>query len=232
MIFTRDQLSNVVCNIRTPVIGGEKVGTAIIIGKDDNVHILTAAHVANDINQTSYVIISDQNGNPTRVLLSMFLGGSTFVNHSTADLAKADVQLNAANYPFFQKRCFPYSQIDLSGSVISKDIELTTIGFPNGLGSSANKFSPLTYRSYVSSPAISLGRFDNNIPCDFIILENPSTQGYSGGPVFDLGYMIVGNMTSSSGATKLHGIVHGTIGDATGGKMSAITPVSYLKGWL
>jgi hypothetical protein len=62
-------------------------------------------------------------------------------------------------------------------------------------------------------------------------LESPSVGGYSGGPVFDLGYQIVGVMTTTTGSGKTicHGLIHGTISDDTGGKMAAVTPAFYLS---
>ncbi len=232
MIFQRDLLSNVICNIRIPLGANEEIGTAIFIEKNNEPYLLTAAHVVKNLNYKTYVILSDSKGVPTKVDLNVLLGGSKFDIHSEADLAKAKIVLTKDNALYMENRCFPYSQIDLTENPISKDIELTTIGFPLGLGSTGAKFSPLTYRTYVAAPLITLPRFDNKIPSDFIILELPFTGGYSGGPMFDLGYLISGAMTTTKEKTVLHGIVHGTIPDATGGKLAAITPCKYLSNWL
>lgn len=233
MIIHRDALSNVVCNIRIPLANGEEeIGTAVFIQKENDIYLLTASHVITNLNPQAYAIISDPNSIPQVVLLSILLGGTTFTHHPQADLAKAKIFLNIGNEAYFNGRCFPYNQIDISNNLISKDVELTTIGFPLGLGSLGPKFSPLTYRSYASSPMITLSRFDNKIPCDFLILESPSIGGYSGGPLFDLGYVIVGTSMTTKEKTILHGLVHGTIPDITGGKLAAITPCKYLAGWL
>jgi S1-C subfamily serine protease len=232
MIFQRDTLGNVICNIRIPLGAQEEIGTAIFIAKNNEPFLLTASHVVKNMNALAYVILSDTNGVPTKVLLTELLGGSSFIDHPTADLAKAKINVTAINTPFLSGRCFPYEQIDITNNPISKDIELTTIGFPLGLGAVGAKFSPLTYRTYVASPVITLPRFDNHVPSDFIILELPSIGGYSGGPTFDLGYVISGGMTTTKENTILHGIVHGTIQDQTGGKLAAITPCKYLNGWL
>ncbi len=235
-IFHRDALSKVVCNIRTPIAGPQgpvdEIGTAIFIGKNNHAFLLTAAHVIRNINAQSYVILSNNAGAPESVLLSDLLGGATFEIHAQADLAKSQIHPTATNTAHLTGRCFPYAQIDISDNLISKDVELTTIGFPKGLGSAGAKFTPLTFRTFVSGQAISLPRFDNQVVCDFIILETPATGGYSGGPLFDLGYLISGAMTTTKANTILHGIVHGTIGDQTGGKLAAITPCKYLNGWL
>ena len=229
MIFERDQLNTVVCNIRIPSSGGtEEIGTAIFIAKDSDCYLLTAAHVVKNINTSS----SDIKQNPQKVDLSIILGGAAFINHPVADLAYARINMNAVNSAYLQNRCFPYDHIDITTNTISKDVELTIIGFPLGLGAIGTKFSPLTFRTFVSSPQITLPRFDNHINCDFIILELPSTGGYSGGPLFDLGYIKSALMHMTKEKTVLHGIVHGTISDNTGGKLAAITPLKYLNGWL
>lgn len=232
MIFQRDTLGNVICNIRIPQETQEEIGTAIFIEKDNEPYLLTAAHVVKNINAQAYAILSDANGVPTKVLLSELLGGAIFTNHATADLAKAKINVTITNTPYLTGRCFPYEQIDITNNPISKDVELTTIGFPLGLGSVGSKFTPLTYRTYVASPVITFPRFDNQVLSNFIILELPSIGGYSGGPTFDLGYVISGGMTTTKEHTILHGIVHGTITDETGGKLAAITPCKYLTGWL
>lgn len=228
----RDDLSKVICNIRIPIGKDEEVGTAIFIEKNNEPYLLTASHVVKNINNQTYALLSDSNGTPTKIQLSTLLGGATFTSHPTADLAKAKILVTKDNAQHLQTRCYPFNQIDIGSNPLSKDVELTTIGFPLGLGATGAKFSPLSYRSYVAAPVITLPRFDNNVLCDFIILELPSIGGYSGGPMFDLGYIISGFMTQNKGDTKLHGIVHGTISDPTGGKLAAITPCKYLSGWL
>ncbi|MBS1503888.1 MAG: trypsin-like peptidase domain-containing protein, partial [Bacteroidetes bacterium] len=212
MIFQRDELTPVVCNIRIPDgTGKEEIGTAIFIGKSDGAYLLTAAHVVKNINAQSYIILSDANGAPEKVTLGMLLGTNTFELHKQADLAKAKIDLAPGNIKYVEKRCFPYDHVDMSINLLSKDTELTTIGFPQGLGATGARFTPLTYRTFAAAPAITLPRFDNKIPCDFIILELPTIGGYSGGPLFDLGYVISGALTTTKEKTLLHGIVHGTI---------------------
>lgn len=233
MIFQRDALSTVVGNLRTPSAtpGVENIGTGVFIARGNDCYFLTAAHVASSINAQSYVVLALADGTPQRLLLKDLLGTAVFDAHPQADLAKTTITLTPRNAPYLQNRCFPFEQIDTSDNLISKDVELTTIGFPNGLGATGAKFAPLTFRTFVSGQALSFPRFDNKVICDFVVLELPATGGYSGGPVFDLGYVISGAMTTTKERTVLHGIVHGTITDQTGGKLAAVTPCKYLKGW-
>jgi hypothetical protein len=139
--------------------------------------------------------------------------------------------MNPEIEPHLVSRTLPLDHFQAQREPVSRDIELTSVGFPNGLGAQG-MFSPLTYRSYVSSGLISLNRADTNTPCEFFLLENPSVGGYSGGPVFDLGIMIVGGMTTIKDRTCCLGLIHGTISDQTGGKLAAVTPSYYLQGFI
>ena len=232
MIFNRDQLSRVVCNIRTPIATenrlNEKVGTGIFISKGNEAWILTAAHVAKETNDSSYIIFC--NGNiPVKREIKEFLANSQcWEYHPIADMAILKINVSK-NIDILQNRCLPFENLALSKDQIpTRDVELTTIGFPRGLGAEG-RFSPFTFRSYATSNLITLPRADIGTLCDFFCLENPSVGGYSGGPVFDLGIMIVGCMTSTKENTLLHGIISGTIYDDTGGKIATVTPLFYLS---
>ena len=112
---------------------------------------------------------------------------------------------------------------------LTRDAELTTVGFPLGLGL-RNIFAPLTFRSFPASDILKIPRIDmTKYILDFFLLEDPSIGGYSGGPVFDLAYKVDYNMTQTKDKTRLYGIMHGYRGGTAGGSMSCVTPISYLK---
>jgi len=128
---------------------------------------------------------------------------------------------------YFANRFFPSELIFPKLEAFDRDIQLTVFGFPSGLGS-GGKFSPLTFRTYLASGVIALPRFDTQTPCNFYLLENPSMGGYSGGPVIDISIVMQNGTAMTGEGTKLYGIIHGTINDETGGKLSAITPSAYI----
>lgn len=225
--ITRDQSFRVVCNIRTPINVGETVGTGIFIAKDNKCYLVSAAHVAVDTNSNSYIVVCDSNNNPIPRKLTQLNNTINWIYHPVEDIAVLEIDV-ANNMDIMQSRCFPYEQIEFNPKNISRDVEITCVGFPNGLGVSG-KFSPFTFRTYASSSEIQLNRADTHTSALFICLENPSVGGYSGGPIFDLGIMVVGVMTSNSGPTRLLGIMHGTISDNTGGKIAAISPACFIK---
>lgn len=228
MIITRDDAFILVCNVRTPIsVNEEKVGTGSFIIKNDSIYLLTAAHVACETNKNTYIALGDKASNCTRVPIVQIAEHLYWNIHPKADIAV--LKLNPIDHwQLFEKRCFPYDHINTSTNVASRDDEITVIGFPNGLGVSG-KFSPLSFRSHLSSSLLTLNRFDNGIPTEFFCLENPSIGGYSGAPVFDLGYSIWGVATSTKEKTILHGIIHGTLVDDTGGKIAVVTPMYFLN---
>lgn len=233
-IFTREELANVVVNLRQN-IGNEqaKVGTGMFIVHNENeLYLVTASHVANDMELTGEYVIKGANDIPQTLTITDLIHGFTaqtipWVHHQTADLAalRLTPSQNTIN-THFQNRFLPSENINSNQTIVSRDVELTSIGFPNGLGA-VGHFSPLTFRTFASSGLITLNRADTQTPADFFILEKPSIGGYSGGPVFDISIYKHGAMTSTGSGTMCHGIMHGTISDQTGGKLAAVTP-SYL----
>ncbi len=228
MIIFRDRLFNVVCNIRTPKAGGKtSVGTGSFIIKDNKVYLLTADHVAKTVDDNTVLAFGKHQSSCFVLPLKDVSNGNAWIVHPIADMAV--IELNILNHlTLFQDRCFPYDHINDTEVPASRDDELTVIGFPHGLGVQG-KFSPLTFRSYASSALLTLDRADTHTLSDFFCLENPSVGGYSGGPVFDMGYEKMGSAMATKEKTILHGIVHGTMSDETGGKIALITPMSYIK---
>lgn len=188
---------------------------------------MTATHVALGTTANSYIICCDDKSNPIQRCITNLNSKLNWINHTIEDISALELDVSN-NIDVLNNRCFPYNQIEFDYAKISRDDELTCIGFPNGLGA-LGRFSPFTFRTFASSSLITLLRFDINTPADFFCLEKPSVGGYSGGPVFDLGFRVVGNMFSSNGPTRLLGIMHGTICDVTGGKIAAVSPAFYLK---
>lgn len=228
MIILRDHLFNVVCNILTPIAAGKaSIGTGSFVVKDNKVYLLTAEHVAKTTGSNTVLVFGKHQSDCVVLPLKDLSNGNTWKNHPVADMAVVELNI-LGHLALFQDRCFPYDHINDTDVPASRDDELTVIGFPNGLGV-GGKFSPLTFRSYAASSFLTMNRFDTKTPSDFFCLENPSVGGYSGGPVFDLGYETMGSAISSKQKTVLHGIVHGTMIDDTGGKIALITPMFYVK---
>lgn len=227
MILQRDELFKVVCFIKIQRDESNIVFGSGTIVSDDVVFLLTAAHVAKSINSTTKMVVEFNNSEPFQLDLMNLIDNNKWIYHSGADIAV--VKLNVKPYnEIFRERCFPLDHVNIGEECVSRDCQLTVVGFPSGLGVDG-KFSPLTFRSYAASSFLTLQRADCEENSVFFCLENPSMGGYSGGPVFDMGYEIVGSLRTAKEKTVLHGIVHGTMSDNTGGKIALITPMFYLK---
>ena len=138
-------------------------------------------------------------------------------------------QPTTSNIQFLNGRKFlPMDHFNLKQESVSRNFELTCIGFPRGLGTEG-LFSPFTFRSFASSGFFRYPRFDTKQECIFFCLENPSVGGYSGGPILNLGYSTNGVFEIKKEKTLCLGIMHGTMCDDTGGKIAMVTPAFYLK---
>lgn len=227
-------LNNCVVNLRQLVSPGSfKVGTGIFVGKGNKLLLFTAEHVARDMKNDAQLILRGDKDLPISLTINQVCtidstGSIPWTFHAIADVAMLELKIDQALInSTFQNRFLPADNIFPNKTTVSRNLELTVIGFPLGLGA-VGHFSPFTFRSHASSGLITLARFDNQKPCDFFILENPGMGGYSGGPIFDLSIYKHGAMTTVGTGTFLHGLMHGTIPDQTGGKLAAVTPASYI----
>ena len=222
-----------VCELRTQIDAyNSAVGTGMFVSSSAGGNryygwIITASHVAKETNDNTVIVISTKEGKAATLPLNYF-GSTGWKHHPIADISVFRIQFNSLNEKFMEGRFFPFDHFNLEEKVVSRDYELTAIGFPHGLGTE-DLFSPFTFRSYASSGFVTLLRADTNQPSVFFCLENPSVGGYSGCPVFDLGYETNGTMMVTRGQTWCHGFMHGTMSDDTGGKIAMVTPAFYLK---
>lgn len=235
MILKRDDAFTVVCELKTPKEDGSYVvGTGIFVTSpagNDNVFlwIVTANHVAKETNEKTIVVVSTKDGVAQLLPLKLFGLISSWKHHPFADISAFFIQPTTSNIQFLNGRKFlPMDHFNLKQESVSRDFELTCIGFPRGLGTEG-LFSPFTFRSFASSGFFRYPRFDTKQECIFFCLENPSVGGYSGGPILDLGYSTNGVLEIKKEKTLCHGIMHGTMCDDTGGKIAMVTPAFYLK---
>ena len=206
-------------------------GTGFFISTEKNLYLVTASHVANNIKNTAKVVVKGENDNAI-VLNIRDLAGKENIewkHHKEADVAVLKLypsQNVLTNY--LQKRFIPSNLLEDSLIAPKRDIVLTVIGFPLILGI-GQRISPLTLQTHTSSGLLELNRFDNKILTTFFICENPSIGGFSGAPCFDISIYKIGAMTATGKGTKCYGLMHGTISDETGGKLSAVVPSFFIR---
>lgn len=202
----------------------------LITDNQGGLFLVTAGHVAKYMDQRSKVIVNQGKGQTKEFYLFELGTQKGWIFHDTADVAVMRLSIGKSLIEsVFKDHFVPLSIVLLEKAVVPRDDQLIIIGFPNSYGVGPY-FSPLTFRSYLSSDFISMPRFDNKTVQAFLLLENPSFGGYSGGPVYDLGYQTVSGVLIGGGqAPMLIGFIHGTIADGKGGSMAAITPAFYLR---
>ena len=211
----------------TMFLTNDECGTGFFIRKEDKLYLITANHVAKTFNANTEIVFSGVGGFPVRVKLATLQIGS-LINHAFADVSAIVIDEAIFNTHNPTVIIYDYSLLDNSEH-FTRDTELTAIGFPNGLGASFF-FQPFTFRSFPSSniiPNVSLER--GAYTEDAFFLENAGCGGFSGCPVIDLYYMASeGSIIQKDGVVLIHGVMHGTMNDKTGGKMAIVTPSKYI----
>ena len=132
MIIKRDELFRVVCELLTPGISS---GTGMFVSSPENNNMLrgwivTATHVAKKTNMNTILIISSDEGKAIKLPLNMFGNISEWKHHQIADISILPIVLTNSNNKYLVNRLFPYDHIFLDEKPVSRDYELTSIGFP------------------------------------------------------------------------------------------------------
>lgn len=199
-------------------------GTGFFVRKGDNLFLATAGHVARDLALRVRLIASDTSGNSKPYPLD------NKVKWTFSD--KADVAVSQVHDPIFISD-FMHSALDIRFLTDTEEfpvpeLPLVVVGFPLGLGVQS-KFSPLRRETHASSGLIDLPRADTKQSATFFVLQDPSIGGYSGAPVFIVEAHRFGNkILKGFDANSCIGIIHGTVSDATGGKLGLVTPAKYV----
>lgn len=231
-MLKRDDAFKTVVKFSTPIIENGKqsfsIGTGFFLAKDDShLFLITANHVTRKFNANTVVSMAGKTNNVIKVPLNQLKNSANIISHPTADVSAIAINIAFFNSLNAEVMIYTPSLIDANRiNSISRDEELTSIGFPNGLGI-GTLFEPFSFRSYPASNIVRNVQLDNGYVSDVFFMENASCGGYSGCPVIDLGYRVTGLMTQTS-KTYIYGVMHGTMSDNTGGKMAVVTPAHYI----
>jgi hypothetical protein len=200
--------------------------------------VVTAEHVSSIIKSDFRATLLGDNDTPFDVSSEELTGTKdvVWVSHGKEDVAVALIHPKQDVMAKLAGRFLRRTMLSSDNTAPSRERPLTTLGFPLALGVKEH-FSPITRDSQPASGLITIPRFDTHTPATFFLLDNPSIAGFSGAPVF----LFPKPFASTSGAMVFTetgpgatnsilcvGIVHGTISDETGGKMSAVTPSKYI----
>ncbi len=229
--YSIDDLSKmVVCiadqmgDVTTPL------GTATIVSDSLKYYLVTAVHVSSLVKAQPVLIFKIDGDVAYSLPLKQFVKGNiVWQNHKEADISVIEiVAYNSDSKKRLSDWSFPVKQVLKSKEAVPREMNVTIIGYPIALFNQIGRdFSAFTFRSFFSSGLLTMRRADTGNKSVFQLLENPSMQGLSGGPVLvgidQAGYAFGPNQTI------LVGIVHGTYSDNTGGKLAMITPAYYIR---
>lgn len=226
-MLKRDDASKAVIRIITKAGNG----TGFFVIKDDILYIVTARHITESIDFQTKIQIMGTDRYVLDIEFDSLEQSPIIISHPNADIGVIRIDKTVFNPIYTSAIFFDYNTMLFldRNSNISRDTEMTCIGFPKDFGCYGT-FEPLTFRSHPASNLIRNYHLDYtefHFYQDIFILENPSCCGYSGGPIIDLGYKVDGAIKQSSD-TIIYGVMSGTSNDNTGGKMALVTPVYYL----
>jgi S1-C subfamily serine protease len=199
-------------------------GTGFIVSRDNRPFLVTASHVARDIGSDFAMIMP---GDKDKAVTER-KKGVAWIMSPWADVAFTGMSTgNRDEDKKLLQRSIPARLFTARALPPSRDVSLVTLGYPLGLGAKGQQVSPLSFESRAASGLITLDRFDTGKAATFILLQNPSISGLSGGPVFDVGRpLLEGNQLEPRDGLSLVGLVSGVIWDKTGGKIAMIVPAT------
>jgi len=198
-------------------------GTGFLIAWSNDLFLVTARHVAYQMSfsDRDLIIIGAEGGKSFPIPLPMLRGANTnsWLHHIGADVSVLPLDPPPQLYQTLLARHFLNSSfLEAGTNRPRRDLVLTIVGFPLGMGWGQNgdDFIPFVRKTRAASGFIDSG--------NAFVLEDPSVQGYSGSPVLDLVEPISGSSgtTFESRPMACYGVVSGTLGDDTGGKMAVV----------
>ena len=205
-----------VISIRTAKNNTIFAGTGVLVSDEDRMYLVTASHVAIDTTTNTDIWYKDSvTGRPSCIKISKLNPMAMWLYHPVADMAVLEVSDAIKN------NLIEYT-LDLTGfasrfeDVPERESELTMFGLPEVY--TDLPYAPFTYNCKVASD-LWVAHFEKTgerFNC--FMLDKPSVQGFSGGPVMEI----------TNDHTKCFGIIHGTRQDNTGGKLAIVVHSAYL----
>jgi hypothetical protein len=202
-------------------------GTGFIVASSNVSYLVTAKHVALDMSEESEIVMGGENKEPLHFKMSSITGQPNvrWFHHAVADFSIHPLPtITPEGLAALNRRAVEMAVLESETNLPSRDIYVTALGFPLGLGAQG-QFIPLSRESKVASGMLADDKGQ------FFLLQDPSVSGYSGGPLIQSGDSRFMNTSSGpavvTGGARCWGFVSATYGDETGGKMSRITPAFY-----
>lgn len=202
---------------------GKHLGTGFLVATRTAAFLVTAAHVAREMDRAARLSFGTLSGRRVSLRLSELLGASkvawTYQRHADVAAVRIPKPPDPLRGHFLPGHLLVAERTAPRGAV-----ELTAIGFPLGL-TSEKHFAPLAKTSHAASQILRFCGEEIGDPADFFLLDQPSMGGYSGAPVFVTAQV---QLTDAGQVTIVGplcvGLISRTISDETGGQFAAVVP--------
>ncbi|MDO6603177.1 hypothetical protein [Arenibacter palladensis] len=207
------------------------LGTGFFLIRGIDVYLITAEHVARFLKSTSKIKYLGTDGQKKEITIQDLtptkhhLKKLNWVRHPTADVAI--LHLGIYDNVVKDIAMFNYEYLEESIKAPNRFNDLTIMGYPLGLGVTPLSISPITRNTRSASDIVYFNRFDNGVINPFILTDDPSIGGFSGGPVLEIRKIdkqmnIQGEKVGI--APTVIGLVHGNLASNTPGNFAAIVP--------
>ncbi|PXX25708.1 S1C family serine protease [Arenibacter sp. ARW7G5Y1] len=207
------------------------LGTGFFLIRGIDIYLVTAEHVARFLKGTSKIKYLGTDGQKKEITIQALttvkydLKKLNWVRHPTADIAI--LHLGIYDNVVKDIAMFNHEYLEEFIKAPNRFNDLTIMGYPLGLGVTPLSISPITRNTRSASDIVYFDRFDNSVLNPFIITDDPSIGGFSGGPVLEIHKTekpmnIQGEKVGI--APKVIGLVHGNLASNTPGNFAAIVP--------
>jgi hypothetical protein len=225
-LLNSETLYNKVVLLKEQLQDKEIHGTGFILKSDNNSFFLvTARHVADNLHtDITEIFFRDSLEKAVGYKLKQFIPKipmSRYNDESDFFILRLD-PFDVISKKLLQRSSFDIKLIANDRTSIDRKYEVVVFGYPIF---DFEHFNPITFKSNFSSGLINIKIEGLKKPCYCYLLENPSMEGFSGGPVF---FGVQDRMTYPANATLIIGLVTATTYDKTGGKFAVITPTFHL----
>ncbi|HPA27473.1 MAG TPA: hypothetical protein PK747_06130 [Acidobacteriota bacterium] len=200
-------------------------GSGFFLADGKILYLATAKHVALALKPDANVMLRMDNDRPLTLPLSHLTGGVKkykWYMSEKADVAILPLDPPPDAIPYLQRHFVSTEQIEIELKSPERELTLIVVGFPLRIGI-GEYFSPVSKEAKAASGLQTIGKQT------IFLLDSPSAEGFSGGPVFiSTGFQAIDSGIRIGGKSICVGIVTATISDNTGGKFAAVVPSYYL----
>lgn len=217
--------NNKILQINCEKNGQKHLGSCFLIKAKDKLFLVTASHVAKEINIEGYIFINDPiTRYPYRINIKDLNYLNNWLFHPYSDVAIMAVNnltINCKDNDENEKALLIEElafEVEVDKYETNEEVNINDILFMYGCPEVISNFPLIPFIVECKIVVETWKKPYNGIYFECFLLDHPSVQGFSGGPVlkfYDDTFSIVG-------------IIHGNHVDNTGGKFAIIIPIKYI----